>query len=176
VPRRTALLLAAAALGVLLAVPALAASPGPSGGPGQSGKPRVEKSPVSLSGTIARTTDPDGRASYTLQSGGTTYTLDAGPPWFHGNNHPLQAYVGKSVTITGERAAGSAEIDVKTVNGTALRAAGRPPWAGGWKRVGQSHPGWSQEKVDRQKAKFGDCFPPGHCGKPNPAASARPTS
>jgi opacity protein-like surface antigen len=40
---------------------------------------------------------------------------------------------------------------------------GKPPWAGGWKRVGEGHPGWSQEKADRFKAKFGDCFPPGQC-------------
>ena len=29
--------------------------------------------------------------------------------------------------------------------------------------VGAAHPGWSQDKADRMKAKFGDCFPPGKC-------------
>jgi hypothetical protein len=81
--------------------------------------------------------------------------------------------VGKSVSVAGERVAGSNTVDVTTVNGTALRGEGRPAWAGGWKRVGQAHPGWSQEKADRMKAKFGDCFPPGQC-KPKPGASSRP--
>ncbi len=67
------------------------------------------------------------------------------------------------MTITGEQAAGSTEVDVLTVDGKALREPGKPPWAGGWKVVGERHPGWSQEKADRFKAKFGDCFPPGQC-------------
>jgi hypothetical protein len=57
----------------------------------------------------------------------------------------------------------------------AVREAGKPPWAGGWRRVGERHPGWSQEKADRMKAKFGDCFPPGQCkdkgAKPGGGAS-----
>jgi hypothetical protein len=53
----------------------------------------------------------------------------------------------------------------------ALREPGKPPWAGGWKVVGEKHPGWSQEKADRFKAKFGDCFPPGQCkDKPDKGA------
>ena len=107
---------------------------------------------------------------YRLSSGGTTYTLDAGPSWFFGDDHPLQARVGDGVTIVGEVAEGSTEVDVVSINGTALRAPGKPPWAGGWKRVGEDHPGWSEEKAarmaekaERMKAKFGDCFPPGRC-------------
>jgi len=170
--------LALVALVALVAVPALAADPSPSAGPpGRSGKPaKVEKSPITLTGTVATSTDSDGNATFTLRSGGTTYTLDGGPAWFYGNNHPLKAYVGKSVTVVGERAAGSTEVGVETIDGKALRAPGKPPWAGGWKVVGARHPGWSQEKADRFKAKFGDCFPPGQCkDKPNkPAASATP--
>jgi hypothetical protein len=56
------------------------------------------------------------------------------------------------------------------VDGTRLREPGKPPWAGGWKVVGERHPGWSEEKAarfaERQAAKaarFGDCWPPGHC-------------
>jgi hypothetical protein len=176
-PRRTlALLLALAALAIAVAVPVLAASPSPSAGPGKAGQPKPAASPITLSGTVAAAAASDGTTTYTLQSGGTTYTLEAGPPWFFGDNHPLKAYVGKSVTITGTKPADSNVVDVKAVNGTALRGEGKPPWAGGWKRVGQSHPGWSQEKADRAKAKFGDCFPPGQCkDKPAPEASTSPT-
>lgn len=170
--------LALVALVALVAVPALAADPSPSAGaPGQQGKPaKVEKTPITLVGTVATSTDSDGNSTFTLRSGGTTYALDGGPAWFYGDNHPLKAYVGKSVTVVGERAAGSTEVDVDTVDGKALRAPGKPPWAGGWKVVGERHPGWSQAKADRFKAKFGDCFPPGQCKeKPNkPAAPAAP--
>jgi hypothetical protein len=171
--RRQALAgLALIALLIVVALPVLAADP-----PGQSNKPdKVPKEAITLTGTVATATDADGRASFTLQSGGTTYTLDGGPSWFYTDNHPLNAYVGRSVTVVGARAAGSTEIDVETVDGTALRAAGKPPWAGGWKVVGEGHPGWSQEKAARFEAKFGDCFPPGQCKeKPNkPGASAAP--
>jgi hypothetical protein len=116
-----------------------------------------------VSGTVGTTHDDKGRTHYRLVSGATTYELELGPPWFWGTAHPLASYVGDTVTIGGERRAGSTEIDVLTVNGTVVREPGRPPWAGGWMRVGSSHPGWSQEKADRFQAKFGDCFPPGHC-------------
>jgi hypothetical protein len=178
--RRPVLLLAAlAVLAVVVALPTLAAEPSPTtDGPGNSEnakKAKVPKEPITLSGTVESSTDAQGRPTYTLRSGGTTYTLEAGPPWFFGDDHPLKPFVGDSVTIVGEKAADSTEVDVDTVNGTALRAAGKPPWAGGWKRVGEGHPGWSQEKADRFEAKFGDCFPPGQCkSKPNrggPAAT-----
>lgn len=179
VPRRPALLLLlTTALAILVAVPALAAGPAASGAPGKADKASGEKTGVSLSGTIAAATDADGETSYTLQSGGTTYTLDAGPAWYFGDKHPLKPFVGKSVTVTGEKAADSTTVDVTAVNGTALRAEGKPPWAGGWKRVGQAHPGWSQAKADRAKAKAaGDCFPPGQCKHKaaNPAPSTNPT-
>ena len=170
--------LALLALFVAISVPAIAAAPSasapPSGAtptekPDKSARPaKAEKAhepevTVTLSGTVGTSTDADGKPQYTLQSGGTTYTLEAGPSWFYGDKHPLKPFVGKSVTIVGEQKTGSAEIDVLSVNGTAIREPGRPPWAGGWKRVGEKHPGWSQEKADRFKAKFGDCFPPGQC-------------
>jgi hypothetical protein len=167
--------LAFIALLIVVAVPVVAVDPSPKPvPPGQKDKPA--KAPITLTGTIAAGTDADGRATFTLSSGGTTYTLDGGPAWFYGDNHPLKAYVGKIVTVVGERAAGSTEVDVESVNGKALRAPGKPPWAGGWKVVGQRHPGWSQEKADRFKAKFGDCFPPGQCkDKPaKPSASPAP--
>jgi hypothetical protein len=159
------------ALLVAVAVPALAAKPDKS--------EKAAKTPITLSGTVEVATDADGKDAYTLKSGGTTYTLEAGPPWFFGDHHPLKPFVGKSVTIVGEIAKGSTDVDVESVNGTALREPGRPPWAGGWRVVGANHPGWSQEKADRMKAKFGDCFPPGQCKtKPNkgnePEASEAP--
>jgi hypothetical protein len=183
--RRSAILVAAiAVLALVVALPALAADPSPSpAGPGKSGKAqkaKVETAPITLTGTVAAATDAKGKASYTIRSGGTTFTLEAGPAWAHGANHPLKKYVGQSVTVVGEKAANSTEVDVTTVDGTAIRAAGKPAWAGGWKKVGQSHPGWSQEKADRAKAKgkSGDCFPRGQCkDKPNkggPKASPTP--
>jgi hypothetical protein len=165
------LVVALAILAIVVALPALAAESPQPDSPGNSGKAKKEKvakDPVTLTGTVSSSTDAEGRKTYTIRSGGTTYTLDAGPSWFLGSNHPLEQHVGDSVTIVGEKAADSTEVDVDTVNGTALREGGKPPWAGGWKRVGEGHPGWSQEKADRFKAKFGDCFPPGQCKeKPN---------
>jgi len=176
-------LLAAVALPALAAKPgavpgtganALAAEADPSAKPDRIKKAKVPKVAVTLRGTVTATTDADGNPAYRMTSDGTTYDLDAGPPWFHGDNHPLKAFVGETVTVTGETAEGSTEVDVVAVNGTALREGGKPPWAGGWKRVGERHPGWSQEKADRMaekaaakaermQAKFGDCFPPGQC-------------
>jgi hypothetical protein len=144
------------------------------------GKPdkanKADKTPavaITLSGTVATATDAKGRPTFSLSSGGKTYELDAGPPWFWGTNNPLAKFAGKSVTITGETRVGSTEVDVQTVDGTAIRAPGKPPWAGGWKVVGEKHPGWSQAKADKFKARFGDCWPPGHCKQPE---TTSPTS
>jgi hypothetical protein len=158
------------ALLVAVAVPVLAAAQGKQNAPGQA-KDKVEKAPITISGTVEVATDADGHDAYTLRDGGTTYTLEAGPSWFFGKDHPLKPYVGQSVTIDGEVAAGGTEVEVISVNGTALRQPGKPPWAGGWKVVGERHPGWSQEKADRFEARFGDCFPPGQC-KDKPAKGA----
>jgi hypothetical protein len=155
------------------AVPVLAGQP--SGAPGQD-KDKPEKHAISLNGTIHSSTDADGETSYTLTDGGTTYTLEAGPKWFFGDDYPLKQYVGQNVKVDGEIADGSTDVDVISVKGTALRGDGKPPWAGGWRRVGASHPGWSQEKADRFEAKFGDCFPPGQCkdkSKPDDAESEK---
>ena len=152
--------LVAGALVALAAVPVLAGVGNPNA-PGQQ-KEKTPSSPITVSGTIQKGTDADGDTAYTLTDGGKTYTLEAGPKWFF-ETYPLEQYVGANVTIDGETREGSNVIDVLSVNGTALRAAGKPPWAGGWKVVGERHPGWSQEKADRFKEKFGDCFPPGQC-------------
>jgi hypothetical protein len=159
-------LLIAAALIALAAVPVLAGNPN---APGQQ-KEKTPSAPITIAGTVEKSTDAEGETVYTLADGGKTYKLEAGPKWFF-EAYPLEQYVGQSVTIDGEIAEGSDVVEVLSVNGTALRAAGKPPWAGGWKAVGEKHPGWSQEKADRFKEKFGDCFPPGQCKeKPNKGA------
>lgn len=159
------LLPAATIMAILVAVPVLAG--GNPNAPGQQ-KDKAPKTPITISGTVEKSTDANGNSTFTLRDGGTTYTLDAGPPWFFGDDHPLQPFVGESVTVDGEVAEGSTDVDVTSVNGTALREAGKPPWAGGWKAVGEAHPGWSQDKADRFQERFGDCFPPGQC-KDKPA-------
>jgi len=142
--------------------------------------PKVE---VTVNGTVGTRTDASGATEYTLTSGATVLVLDAGPPWFFKGAHPLAPYVGKQVTIVGRQREGSTEIDVRTVDGTALREPGKPPWAGGWKVVGEAHPGWTQERWDRwqarlaeRMARFGlECWPPGHC-KDGSAKDATPGS
>jgi len=145
---------------------------------GQTGKgnkgnkgDKTPEVPITLRGTIAMSTDGKGRPSFSLTAGGTTYELEAGPPWFWGANNPLAKFAGKTVTVTGEMHAGATDVDVLTVDGTVIRAPGKPPWAGGWKANGEKHPGWSQEKADKFQAKHGGCWPPGHCKADAPTSS-----
>ena len=174
--RRTRLLgLAAGALAVAaIAVPVLggAAPPAPASAPitaAESEKPgkgpkaekpgkgpkadKVPEAPVTRTGRVGTRTDEDGDTVYTLTVGSTVFDLEAGPAWWWGASHPLAAFVGDSVTVEGDQAEGSTSIDVRTVDGTVVREPGRPPWAGGWKAVGERHPGWSQEKADRDAEK-----------------------
>jgi hypothetical protein len=163
----------------VLALPTFAADPSvpPEGGSVPAGPPKgvppahagKATTPITVSGTVSSAQDADGVVEYRLSAEGKTWRLDAGPPWFHGDDHPLRPFVGKAVEVTGSVADGSDEIDVETVDGKRLRGEGPPPWAGGWFRVGEGHPGWSQEKADRFKARFGDCFPPGHCRQGTPS-------
>lgn len=147
--RRPAVLLVALVALIAIAIPALAASPAP---PGQENKPdkvaKPDKGPeisVTVRGEVVRTTDEKGRPTFTLTAGGTTWELSAGPKWYHGDNNPLAAHAGKTVTIVGTHHEGDTDLDVETVDGTAIRAAGKPPWAGGPKVVGEKHPGWKGE-------------------------------
>jgi hypothetical protein len=200
-PRPILLMLATVALIAIVAIPVLAADPSasPSGpsvaapsapaGAKPSKAPRADKKAktpevaVTLKGTVRTRTTASGEIEYTLTVGSTTLTLDAGPAWFYKDKHPLKPFVGKTVTVVGEQAQGSTEVDVRSVDSTVIRAAGKPPWAGGWKRVGKDHPGWTQEKWDRwqaklaeRKARFGtDCWPPGLC-KAAPSAATEPSS
>jgi hypothetical protein len=170
IARRSRLLAVLAAAGalalVVVAVPALgqggptrdgtAAAPAASEKPKPSKGPKADKvpeTPVTLTGQVGTRTETDGGTTYTLTVGATVYELEVGPPWFWADANPLKPFVGKTVTIEGDQAQGSTAIDVRTANGTAIRGEGKPPWAGGWKVVGKTHPGWAQWKVDKQAAK-----------------------
>jgi hypothetical protein len=173
-----------ALIGVFSRQIGLTVAPGDTGAGGTGRAPQVN---VTVTGTVGSQNNTDGETEYTLTTPNGTLRLDAGPAWFFGGAYPLAPFVGRQVTIGGEQRQGSTEVDVLTVDGTALREPGKPPWAGGWKRVGERHPGWSQEKADREAAKvagkkerFGvDCWPPGHCkdasGKPQtPTSTSTP--
>jgi len=165
-----------AAPGPIAAGPAVVAAASPSPTPMASHRPRPQKShvpsePIELRGTVRAATDEDGAAAYELvDTAGAAWELEVGPPWWWGASNPLAPYVGKTVTIAGERHPGEREVDVLTVDGKAIREAGKPPWAGGWKVVGERHPGWSQARADRweakQAARLARCSsanPPGYC-------------
>jgi hypothetical protein len=143
--RRLFLPVAGLAAILLIAAPVFGANP--------SAKPtKADKGPEiarTLTGTVASETDEKGRVGYTMTVGGVTWELSAGPKWFWGANNPLAAYVGQSVEVTGTYHAGKNDLDVATINGKALRAAGKPPWAGGPKAVGSSHPGWKDGKTNK---------------------------
>ena len=145
-PSRTNLIhigIMAAVLVAALLVVALTASPLGSRltSSTQSGSTRTDQSAkapereVTLTGTLGTQTAADGATEYTLTNGGTVLNLDAGPAWFFPNAYPLAPYVGQQVTIVGEQREGSTSVDDLSVNGTALREPGKPPWAGGWKVV-----------------------------------------
>lgn len=147
-PRLPVAVAAIVAIIAMAAAPSLAADPSPKPGNGR-GADKSPETPVSVSGTIRASTDEQGRTEYSLASGGTTWTLDAGPAWWYGAAHPLAPFVGRSVTIEGTRRAGATEVDVLSIDGTAVREPGRPPWAGGPKVVGEKHPGFKPWKAER---------------------------
>jgi len=149
-----------------------AATPTPAAKPAATPKPAkvpdADEGPIqTLTGTLGTRTDADGDVEYVLNG----VELSVGPPWYWGTNNPLKGYVGKPVTVTGRmetdppstKANGKAndadgpEFEVYTVNGSKVRAEGKPPWAGGPKAVGERHPGyagWSNGKADKaDKAK-----------------------
>ncbi len=168
----TGALVVASALAFALALPAVGQDPTGSPAPAASQQPAKSPNPgqvkkaerakeaakvpavaVTLTGTVGTRTDADGDTVYTLTASGTVYDLHVGPPWWWGENHPLKALVGDTVTVIGERVEGSKDVDVFTADGKTLREVGKPPWAGGWKTVGEKHPGWAQWKVDKAAEK-----------------------
>jgi hypothetical protein len=159
-PRHLPAVLAVAVLAIAVALPVLAASPSPSAAPAASGRgpeprgPKGSEAPevqVTIRGLVKSAPVDKGRPDFTLEANGKTLKLETGPKWFKGTANALLPFVGKTVTIVGEQ--NGDEIDVLSVDGTAIRAPGKPPWAGGWKVVGKDHPGWSQAKADRWAAK-----------------------
>ncbi len=121
-------------------------------------------------GTVEAVTDADGDVDYLLTDESGTIKLSVGPPWFWGDAHPLNGVSG-DVTVTGElddgtppahandnardRADGEPSFDLFSLNGEEIRAAGKPPWAGGPAVVGESHPGyagWSKGQAARNGA------------------------
>ena len=116
------------------------------------------------SGEVVAVIDEDGHSHYFLQlADGTQVELRFGPSWFWGPLNPLDSLIGTTVDVTGNvaadgpdehasatgqaHAANKPKLHVKAVNGASLRTHGKPPWAGGPKVVGESHPGhagWSK--------------------------------
>jgi hypothetical protein len=150
-PRATTLLLGVM-LSLVVAAPVAAADASAKPVPPGQAKEKPNKGPkgpevsVTVSGTVAATTDGKGRPDYSLTVSGTTWSLSAGPKWFWGTGSPLAEYVGDSVSIVGTHREGSTDLDVGTVDGTAIRDPGRPAWAGGPSWAGQKHPGWKAWK------------------------------
>ncbi len=116
---------------LLVAAPVLAAKPDKG--------PELAKT---LTGMVASGEDSKGRPTFTMTVDGVVWELSAGPKWFWGVNNPLAPYVGDAVEAVGTHHAGETKLSVDSINGTALRPAGRPDWAGGPKRVGGRHPGF----------------------------------
>lgn len=148
--RRRLPIVVALVAAIAVGVPVLAADPSPKPGPPDhaAAKAKAAKVEVTLRGTIVRSTDDKGRPTFTLTSGGTTYTLSAGPKWFHGTGGgPLAAYAGKTVEIHGWRREGTTDVSVDTVDGTRIVPTGRPAWAGGPRALGERHPGFKPWKV-----------------------------
>ena len=157
-PRRRVALLIAGLLALLaLALPVVGAGPLGKTPPGQA-KERPDKGPeveATIVGVVEESTDDKGRPTFTITTDGVTWELSAGPKWFHGENSPLAAFVGRSVEIAGTYRDGAPEreLDVHTVDGQPLREEGKPPWAGGPHVVGESHPGWKEWMADGERGK-----------------------
>lgn len=184
VDRRLVLLVLGLVVALAFAIPVMGADPSPSASPsaevesdeaeaGESAADKAEEETeaaaekveskaehapeiaLTLTGTVVKTTDGKGRPTFTLTVGGVTWELSAGPKWYWGDKNPLAAFVGTSVKVTGTHHEGETQLDVETVDGKALRVAGKPPWAGGPKVQGERHPGWKAWKADKVKNKPG---------------------
>jgi hypothetical protein len=179
VTRRPVIVVAGLVALLAIAVPVIGAdpSPGPPGAPpGQEHKPdKAAKGPElakTISGTVREATDEQGRPTFTITVGGVAWELSAGPKWYHGEDSPLKAFVGRSVEVAGTYHEGETELDVETVDGQAIRAAGKPPWAGGPWVVGEGHPGWKAWMADGRRGNgHGPDGAPGQLKKADDAAS-----
>ena len=155
--------------------PSLAPTAAPSEAPKPAATPKPAKAAATpeadevittLKGVLSAKADADGDVHYYIGD----VRLSVGPPWFWGTKHPLKALVGQTITVTGHMESGNPakakangkakdsgpEFEVLTVNGKTIREPGKPPWAGGPKVVGPSHPGyagWSKNHGDGNGAK-----------------------
>jgi hypothetical protein len=172
--RRLAIFLAGSAVAVAVVVIALLL-PATRPTTGKAQKTHPSEQAVTVHGTIQKTTAPDGKGAYTLVANATTYRLSDGPEWWWGANDHLASNVGKTVDVTGEVAQGSTDIDVLSIDSKALRAPGRPPWAGGPKAVGEKHPEFKESKgrdKATEKAKNKESAKPEASSSPSASASA----
>ena len=115
--------------------------------------PDADEVVTTLSGVLSTKADADGDVDYYIGD----VRLSVGPPWFWGDKHPLTGLVGKTITVTGHMETGNPakakanarakdsgpEFEALTVDGKTIREPGKPPWAGGPKVVGPSHPGYA---------------------------------
>jgi len=187
IERRAAfVVLGATVAAFLIALPALGVDPTakPSQKPEgpkatqKAAKPDESEAPevtITVHGLISKTTDAEGEASFTMTANGKTYQLEVGPPWWWGANNPLASKAGGVHDVTGEVEGSSNEIDVLSIDGTAVRQPGRPPWAGGPKEVGSKHPGWKAWKAAHDGTK-GPNGPKANEGGQSPAPNATPGS
>lgn len=115
--------------------------------------PEADEVITTLKGVLTTKQDADGDVGYYIDD----VRLSVGPPWFWGDKHPLAGLVGQAITVTGHMETGNPdkakanakakdsgpEFEVLTVNAKTIREPGKPPWAGGPKAVGPSHPGYA---------------------------------
>jgi uncharacterized protein YdeI (BOF family) len=116
----------------------------------------IVKDPVAFVGKLVsfsgRVSAVDGN-EFTVGDGTTSVRVEGGPAWFK----KLDVKTGDQLTVTGEvdeegrpgAKTGKYQVDAASVAGprgtTEVRKpGGPPPWAGGPKRVGPSHPGYGR--------------------------------
>lgn len=120
VSRRAVVIVGGLVTALAIAIPAMGAGPTPR--PTPPGHAKADKGPElerTVRGTVETSTDADGRPAFSITADGETWTLSAGPSWYWGDEHPLAAWVGKTVEVAGTYHEGETELDVETVDGDA---------------------------------------------------------
>jgi hypothetical protein len=143
-----------------------------------------DKPDKTLAGKVVSEVNEDGQVVYSLDIAGYGLVrLNFGPSWFGGPLSPFYALVGTTITIGGnvrdampnENASETArenkdpQVRVLTISDQ-KRTGGKPPWAGGPKDVGETHPGfegWSQSQADKEPK-------PDKAAKPDKVAKVPP--
>ena len=93
---------------------------------------RSPTTPITITGTIEVADRRERQGRLHADRRWDHVHAEAGPPWFFGNNHPLEPFVGQSVTVDGEIAEGTTDVDVlaSMARRFASRANRRGPVAG----------------------------------------------